>query len=86
MKPILALRHVPHEGLGLLADVFGERDLTYEVLDLPGHQVRSFEPGQWAGLVVLGGPMNVDEVDRYSYLADEVQWIRQAIAARLPVL
>ena len=30
--------------------------------------------------------MNVDETARYPFLADEVNWIRQAIAAELPVL
>jgi GMP synthase (glutamine-hydrolysing) len=86
MKPILALRHVPHEGLGLLEDIFRERGLAYDVLDLPCGAPRSFNPGQLSGLVVLGGPMNVDEVDRYPFLTDEVQWIRQAVAAGVPVL
>jgi GMP synthase (glutamine-hydrolysing) len=86
MKPVIALRHVPHEGLGLLEAVFREQALVYSVLDLPQHAPRSFNPDQLAGLVILGGPMNVDQTDRYPYLADEVQWIQQAVAADLPVL
>ena len=38
------------------------------------------------GLVVLGGPMNVDETDRYTHLATEVELIRETIGAGLPVL
>jgi GMP synthase-like glutamine amidotransferase len=30
--------------------------------------------------------MNVDDVDRYPYLADEVQWIQTAVASGMPVL
>ena len=30
--------------------------------------------------------MNVDEVDRYPFLASDVQWIRQALAMDLPLL
>jgi GMP synthase (glutamine-hydrolysing) len=86
MKPVVALRHVPHEGLGLLEGVFREHGLVYRVLDLPQDAPRSFNPDQLAGLVVLGGPMNVDQTDRFPYLAEEVQWIRQAVAADLPVL
>jgi GMP synthase (glutamine-hydrolysing) len=86
MKPILALRHVEHEGLGLLEHTFRERGLVCDVLDMPGRLPRSFDPRHLAGLVVLGGPMNVDEVDRYPFLADEVQWIEQSVAAGLPVL
>jgi GMP synthase (glutamine-hydrolysing) len=86
MKPILALRHVPHEGLGLLEESFRERGLPYDVLDMSRRSLRSFDPSEFAGLVVLGGPMNVDEIERYPFLADEVQWIGQAISARVPVL
>jgi GMP synthase (glutamine-hydrolysing) len=86
MKPILALRHVSHEGLGLLEEIFRERGLVYHVLDLPGQAPRAFQPSQLAGLVVLGGPMNVDEIDGYPFLADEVHWIQRALADRLPIL
>ena len=30
--------------------------------------------------------MNVDETEKYPFLAAEIEWIRQAVAARLPVL
>jgi GMP synthase-like glutamine amidotransferase len=39
-----------------------------------------------AGLVVLGGPMNVDEGDLYPFLRSELTWIREAIARHVPVL
>ena len=86
MKPILAWRHVKHEGLGLLEEIFRERGQVHQVLDLPDPAPRAFQPDQWAGLVVLGGPMNVDEIGRYPFLVAEVDWIQQALAARLPVL
>lgn len=86
MKPILALRHVRHEGPGLLEEIFRERGLVYQVLDLPHEAPRTFQPSQLAGLLVLGGPMNVDDVDHHPFLADEVRWIQQALAAGLPVL
>ncbi len=86
MKPILALRHVPHEGLGLLEEIFRERGLVHQVLDLPDQAPRAFQPGQLAGLVLLGGPMNVDDLGRYPFLGDEVHWIQRALAEHLPVL
>lgn len=39
-----------------------------------------------AGLVVLGGPMNVDEVSQYPFLERELTWIHEAVARDLPVL
>ena len=86
MKPVLALRHVPHEGLGLLENIFYEHGVVHSVLDLPRGAPRNFQPECLAGLVVLGGPMNVDQTGQYPFLADEVHWIRQSLAAGLPVL
>lgn len=44
------------------------------------------EVGEVVGAVFMGGPMNVDEVDRYPALADERAWLTEAIDAGLPVL
>lgn len=87
MKPVLALRHVPHETLGNLEVELNAVGLRCEYVDLfQANAAQAFEPGGWSALVVLGGPMNVDQTDRYPFLAREVEWIRQAIAAELPVL
>lgn len=88
MKPILALRHVELEGLGSLADAFAQANLDYRYLDLFAGSTdpAAFDPAACCGLVVLGGPMNVDEIDRYPFLAQERRWIRAALDADLPVL
>src|ERR1700758_3809122 len=85
-KPVLALRHVPHEGLGTIEGALRGAALPLEVVDMFRDPIRDFRPENLAGLVVMGGPMNVDETDRYPFLADEVRWIRQAIEAGLPIL
>jgi GMP synthase (glutamine-hydrolysing) len=86
MKPVLALRHVAHEGLGTIEDVLRRENLVFSVVDLFHESLRTFHPEQLAGLIVMGGPMNVDETDRHPFLADEVKWIRQSVDAGLPVL
>jgi GMP synthase (glutamine-hydrolysing) len=86
MKPVLALLHVPHEGIGTIGDALGRVEIPVDVVELFREQPREFHPSLHDGLIVMGGPMNVDETDRYPYLADEVRWIRQAIEADRPVL
>ncbi len=86
MNSVLVFRHVPHEGLGAIADALRAREVPYEIIDVLAEPPREFEPEHWSGLVVMGGPMNVDQVDRYPALADEVRWMRQAVDANLPVL
>jgi len=38
------------------------------------------------GLVILGGPMNVDQVDAYPHLATEMEMVRRALAMDIPTL
>lgn len=87
MPPVLALRHVPHEGLGAIADALRHAQLECQLVDLFDSSPRpTFSPDHLAGLIVMGGPMNVDQTDEYPFLAEELVWIRQAIDADLPVL
>lgn len=88
MKTVYVLQHVPHETLGSLEAHFGRAGVAWSTVPLFS---RSSAERPWAwedvsGLVVLGGPMNVDEISRYPLLAHEPTWIREAIDRDLPVL
>lgn len=85
------MRHAPQETLGNLEAVLRDGGLEVEVVDCfsknwPAIERAGFEPHQLAGFVVMGGPMNVDQTDRYPFLATEVEWLRQAVAAGVPTL
>ena len=41
---------------------------------------------RYNGLVVLGGPMNVDQVDQYPHLATEIAAIKEALRLDIPIL
>jgi GMP synthase (glutamine-hydrolysing) len=86
MKGITVLRHVPHETLGTVEDVFRNAGLDWHYVDLFGAVPGRLDLTGAAGLVVLGGPMNVDEIGAYPWLVNEVRWIRQAVDDELPVL
>jgi GMP synthase (glutamine-hydrolysing) len=86
MKPVWVVRHVAHEGLGTIADSLRRCDVPLTTIDAFAGALPPFNPRNLSGLIVMGGPMNVDQVDRYPFLADEAQWLRQAVDARLPVL
>ena len=91
MRRVLAVRHAAHEPLGNLERQLRAAGLELEVIDcFQGDWVRieqaGFQPADWAGLVVMGGPMNADETDRYPNLAAEVRWLQAAVRAQLPTL
>lgn len=80
---LLAIQHVPWEGPHRILDA---------CLDL---QVRTVKPlagqplpphDEVAGAVVMGGPMNVDEVERFPALAAEREWMAEAVERGMPVL
>lgn len=75
----LAIRHVPFEDLGLLAPLLHERGLSTRYLDAGIDPISTDELLRPDLLVVLGGPIGVNDTDRYPFLAAE----KKAIAVRL---
>ena len=84
--PVWVVRHVPHEGLGTIADSLQRSNIPWTTIDAFAGPLPQFDPNSIAGLIVMGGPMNADEVDRFPFLGEEVRWLRQAVDAGLPVL
>jgi GMP synthase-like glutamine amidotransferase len=79
------LQHVPFEGLGSIGPWLkssGYRTTTtkfYESTSLPN-------PDQFDLLIVMGGPMSVNEEDRFPWLRTEKQFIRHTIESGKAVL
>src|SRR6266705_1857682 len=67
----LVLRHVPAEGLGLLANVLRDRGIHHRYLDLPRGEAPPRDLHNLGGLIVLGGPMAVYEAERHAFLTTE---------------
>jgi len=61
---VATLRHVPHETLGTLANAFERAGVSFRYVDVYRHAPRELEIRELAGLVVLGGPMNVEGAKR----------------------
>ena len=80
---LLVIQHVPWETPHRILDACGALELrTVEPLAgdrLPNHS-------EVAGAVVMGGPMNVDEVERFPALAAEREWLAEAARREVPVL
>jgi GMP synthase-like glutamine amidotransferase len=74
------LQHVPFEGLGSIAPWLRSvgykitRTLFFNASNLPG-------PGEIDLLVVMGGPMSVNDELQFPWLADEKRFIREVIEA-----
>jgi GMP synthase (glutamine-hydrolysing) len=84
-RTVLILRHMPQETAGTLETALTRAGLEVRCVDLFCEVPDELPLDEASGLIV-GGPMNVDEVDRYPFLKLDVQWIQQAIALRLPLM
>jgi GMP synthase (glutamine-hydrolysing) len=75
-----------HEPGGTLETALQSAGLGFRYVDLFREVPARLPLDESTGLIVLGGAMNVDETDRYSFLARDVQWIEEALSRKLPVL
>lgn len=82
--PVLVLTHAPHEGPGLIGRLLGVPYRVRTVLDDPA--ARLPEADEIAGLVVMGGPMDADDVRGHPGLAEETRLVADAVKAGVPVL
>lgn len=84
-RPWVVLQHVADEGPGLIADALAGAGWAVDVVrpDL-GQPIPSGDA--FAGLVVLGGPMGVGDIDDHPWLAPERALIGEVARADGPVL
>lgn len=85
-RKILVFQHVPFEPLGTLDPQLKNAGFRIRYVNFARdpHQRPSLEG--YAGLVVLGGPMNADDTDNYPNLATEVELIKEALERDMQVL
>jgi GMP synthase (glutamine-hydrolysing) len=81
---VLAFRHVPFEGLGLIEPALRGHDIAVEFADLYRADAAEPEIAAYDALIFLGGPMSVN--DDLPFLRREMEFIRQAIRRQQSVL
>jgi GMP synthase-like glutamine amidotransferase len=82
---IAILKHIQIEGPGILGDIFAEHGLHTECIELEeGKALPDIK--ECEGVVILGGPMNVYEEQKFSFLRDEDAFLKKVIQERIPAL
>jgi GMP synthase (glutamine-hydrolysing) len=86
MPKLLVFQHVPFEILGTLDPLLRSYGFRVRYVNFGRQPDARPRLNSYHGLVVLGGPMNVDQVDRHPHLSTEIELIREAIERQIPVL
>ncbi len=83
---VLVFQHVPYEPLGTLDPLLKDAGFRIRYVNF-GRQPES-RPSLdgYEALIVLGGPMNSDQIDTYPNLITEVDIIREAVSRDLSIL
>ncbi|MFZ2456502.1 MAG: type 1 glutamine amidotransferase [Candidatus Altiarchaeia archaeon] len=83
---ILVLQHMACEGMEGMEKALDSRKIGYEYVPLyEGAQIPK-DASDYAGIVVLGGPMNVYQEKEYPFLRDENTFIKKMLTEKKPML
>lgn len=85
-KKIIILEHVIKERPGYLLEALRKSSLPVECVLLSEPHPPLPDPKDLAGLVIMGGYMDVDETDQFPFLAHEMKYIENVLKAKTPTL
>lgn len=86
MKKLLVLQHVAHELLGTLNPLLKRAGFRIRYVNFARHPDAQPSLDGYDGLVVLGGPMSVNDAGRLPHLTTELKLIEDAMRRDIPVL
>ncbi len=86
MKPLLLVKNDPVETFGVAVRALEGAGAPVRVLDAADPAAPRPRLDDLSGLIMLGGTMNVDEVDEHPFLKENRDLTRDAIARGLPYL
>ncbi len=86
VKTAVVLRHVAYEGLGLFTRVLEHSGYDIIYLDAGIISCRQSIAIEAEILVVLGGPVSINDMVKFPYLIDELQLIEHRLKNNLPIL
>ncbi len=82
---VFILKHVANEDAGTILDFLKKEKIPYAGVSLyAGEALPALE--QTRALVIMGGPMNVYEEEKYPFLKEETALLKKAIDANVPCL
>lgn len=86
MAKVWVLQHHPAENLGLIAEALESAALAWQYVRVFNGQPVPADMKGAGGLIVMGGPEAVYQLDRYPYLRAEMALIENALKSGKPVL
>lgn len=83
---VIIIKHIGIEGPGTIADYLEDNNIAYEVIDIFNGGALPDSLSNVSSVITLGGPMNVYEEDKYPFLKDENEFLKDVIERDIPTL
>ena len=83
---ILTIQHAEAEAMGLLEPLCRELGVAWHLCHPYAGEFIPPATHPYQGIILLGGPMHVEEVEAYPFLDAEVQLVQQALRRQVPML
>jgi GMP synthase (glutamine-hydrolysing) len=86
MRKLLVFQHSAREPLGILDPLLRRHGFRIRYVNFSRQPELQPDVTRYHGLIVLGGPMNVDQAQRFPHLNVEIAAIRAALQRDIPIL
>ncbi|HAC79112.1 MAG TPA: GMP synthase [Deltaproteobacteria bacterium] len=86
MRKLLVCQHVAHELLGTLDPMVRAQGFRVRYVNFGRNPDEQPNLEGYAGLILLGGPMNVGQADTHPHIHTEKALVRRALELQIPVL
>jgi GMP synthase (glutamine-hydrolysing) len=83
---VIIIKHIDIEGPGTIGDFLDCNDISYRVINIFNGEPLPDTLSEISAVIVLGGPMNVYEEDKYPFLKQEDKFLKEVIEEGLPTL
>lgn len=83
---VLVFQHVPFEPLGTLDPLLKEAGFRIRYVNFGREPQQRPRLDRYEALIVLGGPMNSDQIDTFPNLLTEIDILREAVSRDMSVL
>ncbi|MFQ5964168.1 MAG: type 1 glutamine amidotransferase [Candidatus Scalinduaceae bacterium] len=83
---VIIIKHIDIEGPGTIAEFLDDNNIPYSVIDIFNGEGLPDSLSDTSAIITLGGPMNVYEEDKYPFLKQEDEFLKEAIEKDIPTL
>ncbi len=86
MPTAVVFQNIPHEGLGTVADAAARAGWRLDLRNLNRGDPVPDAPRDTDAVIVMGGPMNVNDMHEFPFLDVECRFLREALQHQVPLL